>query len=114
VKQAGVPSRWGKRTWKQADVAPKYTAQYKGVYKGHFGAALSFAGRIMLNTGHQIINWARESDCGVSSFATSCLATFSQKFLPYRSMVVERTSNTHDGFIWFRDGCTRCSNKDEL
>ena len=31
-----------------------------GVFDGNFGAALSVAGRSMLNTGHRLLQWARQ------------------------------------------------------
>ena len=54
--------------------------QCRGIYNGRFGAALQFAGRAMLNTGRLLLEWSREHDAGVTSFARSALAQ-STRFL---------------------------------
>ena len=50
-------------------VRPQPKRQCRGIYDGRFGAALQFAGRAMLNTGRLLLEWSREHDAGVTSFA---------------------------------------------
>ena len=76
--------------------------QCRGIYNGRFGAALQFAGRAMLNTGRLLLEWSREHDAGVTSFARSALAQLMQMLLPHRGMDVRRAGS---GFSIFHTEC---------
>ena len=75
-----------------------------------FGAAFSFAGQIMLNTGHPLLKWAVEPDADRQGFISSCLAVSNQMLLSYRRMTMERTHAAQDGFVSFIVSCSapRC------
>ena len=83
-------------------VRPQPKRQCRGIYDGRFGAALQFAGRAMLNTGRLLLEWSRERDAGVSSFARSALAQSTQMLLPHRGMDVRRAGS---GFSIFHTEC---------
>jgi hypothetical protein len=61
--------------------------------------ALHFAGKSMLHTGHQLLQWAKEPDAGSKSFSSSKLATTGNICLPYYNMFLNRAFNPEDGFI---------------
>ena len=77
----------------------------RGVYDGNFGPALSFSGQALLNTGCQLLEWARQPDAGVRSFALSILAQSSQICLPYHGLTIERATATRYGFFFRRTNC---------
>ena len=77
----------------------------RGVYDGNFSPALSFAGQALLNTGCQLLQWARQPDAGMRSFASSILAQSSQICLPYYGLTIERATATQDGFVFRYTDC---------
>ena len=83
-------------------VRPQPKRQCRGIYDGCFGAALQFAGRAMMNTGRLLLEWSREHDAGVKSFARSALARSTQMLLPHRGMDVRRAGS---GFSIFHTEC---------
>ena len=86
----------------------------EGLYGGCFGAALSFAGQSMLNTGQKLIKWAREGDAGLRSFSSSVLASSSELLLPYYGLTLRRAKNLAHGFAFFSKNCVlrrMCSGK---
>ena len=48
----------------------------------------------MLNAGHRLLEWARQPDAGMKSFATSFLAELSLLCIPFRDMTMERVKKT--------------------
>jgi hypothetical protein len=54
----------------------------------------------MLHTGHQLLQWAKESNAGIKSFSSSILATTGNICLPYYKMILDRSCNLEEGFIF--------------
>jgi hypothetical protein len=71
----------------------------RGISNGFFGQALTFAARSMQHTVNQLRQWAKEPDLGVKSFASSILSTSRSICLLYQGMILDRTSNSHEGFV---------------
>ena len=55
-----------------------------------------------MNTGRLLLEWSREHDAGVTSFARSALAQSTQMLLPHRGMDVRRAGS---GFSIFHTEC---------
>ena len=75
-------------------------SECSGISNGFFGQALTFAARSMQHTVNQLQQWAKEPDLGVKSFASSILLMPWSICLPYQGMVLNRTSNSREGFIF--------------
>jgi hypothetical protein len=74
-------------------------SECRGVCDAYFGMALHFAGKSMLHTGH-ILRWAKEPDAGIKSFSSSILAKTGNICLPYYKMILDRSCNPEEGFIF--------------
>ena len=74
-----------------------------GISNGFFGQALTFAARSMQHTVNQLQRWAKEPDLGMKSFASSILSTSWSICLPYQGMIMDRTSDSHEGFVLGRE-----------
>ncbi|KAL9182387.1 hypothetical protein ACHAXT_013039 [Thalassiosira profunda] len=85
----------------------------RGVYDGNFGAALSMAGRMFVNTGHELLKMAAQPGGGMVAFANSCLAASRDLLMPYRGMELQRPESPEDGFVFSRVGCTGHCSEDE-
>ena len=81
---------------------PSTLSRCSGLYDGYFGAALFFVGRSMLHTGRRLLDWARESDVGISSFKSSALAKSSDLLLPFWDMTVRKSA---EGFSIHSSNC---------
>ena len=81
-------------------------AKCRGISNGFFGQALTFAGRSMQHSVNQLQQWAKEPDLGVKSFASSILSMPQSICLPYQGMVLDRTSNSYEGFIFRAESCS--------
>jgi hypothetical protein len=60
----------------------------------------------MQHTVNQLQQWAKEPDLGVKSFASSILLTSRSIYLPYQGMVLDRTSNSREGFVFRAESCS--------
>jgi len=78
----------------------------RGISNGFFGQSVTFAARSMHHTVNQLQQWAKEPDLGVKSFASSILSTSRSICLPYQGMVLDRTSNFHEGLIFRAESCS--------
>ena len=81
-------------------------SECRGISNGLFGLALTFAARSMQNTVNQLQQWTKEPDLGVKSFTSSILSTSWSICLPYQGMVLDRTSNSHEGFVFRAEYCS--------
>ena len=81
-------------------------SECSGISNGFFGQSLTFAARLMQNTLHQPQQWAKEPDLGVKSFASSILSTLRSICLPYQGMVLDRMSNSREGFVFHTESCS--------
>ena len=90
-------------------IAASPPSKCKGNSNGFFGQALTFAARSMQHTVNQLQQWAKEPDLGVKSFASSILSTLRSICLPYQGMVLDRTSNSREGFVFRAESCSGIS-----
>jgi hypothetical protein len=60
----------------------------------------------MQHTVNQLQQWAKEPDLGVNSYASSILSTSQSICLPYQGMVLDRMSNSREGFIFRAESCS--------
>ncbi len=81
-------------------------SECRGISNGFFGEALTFAARSMQHTVNQLQRWAKEPDLGVKSFSSSILLTLRSICLPYQGMVLNRTSNSREGFVFRAESCS--------
>ena len=83
-----------------------------GIYRvGFFGPALTFAAKSMEHTANQLRQWSKEPDLGVKSFADSILSKSRGICIPYQGVVLDRTSNPDEGFVFHAESCSgTCSN----
>ncbi len=81
-------------------------SECRGISNGFFGQTLTFAARSMQHTVNQLQQWAKEPDLGVKSFASSLLSTSRSICLPYQGMVLNRTSNSREGFAFCAESCS--------
>ena len=83
-----------------------------GIYRvGFFGPALTFAAKSMEHTANQLRQWAKEPDLGVKSFADSILSKSRSICIPYQGVLLDRTSNPGEGFVFRAESCSgNCSN----
>jgi hypothetical protein len=81
-------------------------SECRGISNGFFGQALTFAARSMQHTANQLQQWAKETDLGVKSFASSILSTSRSICLPYQGMVLDRTRNSREGFVFRAQSCS--------
>ena len=51
--------------------------------------------------------WAREPDLRVKSFTNSILSTSRSICLPFQGVLLDRTSNPHEGFVFRAEFCSR-------
>jgi hypothetical protein len=66
----------------------------------------------MEHTANQLRQWAKEPDLGVKSFANSILSTSRSICIPYQGVLLDRTSNPWEGFVFRAKSCSRnCSNR---
>ena len=79
--------------------------QCEGLYHCNFEAALSFAVKAMLNTGHKLLEWAAEKDAGMKRFASSALATTNKLLLPFYGLIIHRAQETSHSFYFSSVGC---------
>ena len=87
-------------------------SECRGISNGSFGQALTFAARSMQHIVNQLQQWAKEPDLGVKSFASSILLTPRSICLPYQVMVLDRMSNSREGFVFSAKSCSRiCSSQ---
>ena len=61
----------------------------------------------MQHTVNQLQQWAKEPGLGVKRFSSSILSTSWSICLPYQGMVLDRTSNFCEGFIFRAKSCSR-------
>ena len=92
------------RPMRQITASP--LSECRGISSGFFGQALTFAARSMQHTVNQLQQWAKEPDLGVKSFATSILSTSRSICLPYQGMVLDRMSNSREGFVFRAESCS--------
>jgi hypothetical protein len=93
-------------------ITPPLSSQCRGVYGGFFGPALTFAAKSMEHTANQIRQWAREPDLGVKSLANSILLPSWSICIPYQGVLLDRTSNPWEGFVFRAKSCSGiCSNR---
>ncbi len=59
----------------------------------------------MQHTVNQLQQWAKEPDLGVKSFASSILLTSRSICLPYQGMVLDRMSDSREGFVFRAESC---------
>jgi hypothetical protein len=78
----------------------------RGISNGFFGQALTFAARSMQHTANKLQQWVKEPNLGVKSFANSILLTSWNICLPYQGMVLDRTSNSCEGFVFRAESCS--------
>jgi hypothetical protein len=92
---------------------PAPPSECKGIYRvGFFGPALTFAAKSMEHTANQLRQWAKEPDLGVKSFANSILSTSRSICIPYQGVLLDRTSNPREGFVFRAESCSgNCSNQ---
>ena len=65
----------------------------------------------MEHTANQLRQWAKEPDLGVKSFANSILLTPWSICIPYQGVLLDRTSNPREGFVFRAKSCSgNCSN----
>ena len=81
-------------------------SECRGIYNGFFGQSLTFAARLMQHTVNQLQQWAKEPDLGVKRFTSSILSTSWSICLPYQGMVLDRTSNSREGFVFRAESCS--------
>jgi hypothetical protein len=63
-------------------------------------------------TANQLRQWAREPDLGVKSFAKSILSTSRSICVSYQGVLLDRTSNPREGFVFRAESCSgNCSNR---
>jgi hypothetical protein len=92
-------------------ITPPPPSQCRGIYGYFFGPALTFAAKSMKHTANQLRQWAREPDLGVKSFAKSILSTSWSICVPYQGVLLDRSINPPDGFVFRAKSCIRnCSN----
>ena len=60
----------------------------------------------MQHTVNQLQQWAKEPDLGVKSFDSSILSTSRSICLPYQGMILDRTSNSREGFVFRAKSCS--------
>jgi hypothetical protein len=81
-------------------------SECRGISNGFFGQALTFVAWPMQHTVNQLQQWAKEPDLGVKSFTSSILSTSRSICLPYQGMVLDRTSNSREGFVFRAKSCS--------
>ena len=81
-------------------------SECRGISNSIFGQALTFAAMSMQHTVNQLQQWAKEPDLGVKSFASSILLMPWSICLPYQGMVLNRTSNSREGFVFCAESCS--------
>jgi hypothetical protein len=92
-------------------ITPPPPLQCRGVCGGFFGPALTFAAKSMEHIANQLRQWASEPDLGVKSFAKSILSTSRSICVPYQGVLLDRTSNPREGFVFHAESCSvNCSN----
>jgi hypothetical protein len=92
-------------------ITPPLPSQCRGICDGFFGPALTFAPKSMEHTANQLRQWAREPDLGVKSFANSILSTSRSICIPYQGILLDRTRNPREGFVFRAESCSgNCSN----
>ena len=85
-------------------------SECRAISNGFFGQSLTFAARSIQHTVNQLQQWVKEPNLGVKHFASSILLMPRSICLPYQGMVLDRTSNSHEGFIFRAKSCSRiCS-----
>ena len=91
---------------------PAPPSECMGIYRvGFFGPALTFAAKSMEHTANQLRQWAKEPDLGVKSFADSILSKSRSICIPYQGVLLDRTSNPGEGFVFRAESCSgNCSN----
>jgi hypothetical protein len=77
----------------------------RGISNGLFGQALTFAARSMQHTVNQLQQWAKEPNLGVKGFARSIFLMSRSICLPYQGMVLDRMSNSCEGFVFRAESC---------
>jgi hypothetical protein len=97
------PSPPSLRPMRQINASPPL--ECRGISNGFFGQALIFAARSMQHTVNQLQQWAKEPDLGVKSFASSILSTSRSICLPYQGMVLDRMSDSREGFVFRAESC---------
>jgi hypothetical protein len=80
--------------------SPLSLSDCQGVCNGYLGMALHFAGESMLHTGHQLLQWVKEPNSGSKSFSSSILAKTGNISLPYYKIILDRSCNPEEGFIF--------------
>ena len=103
------PSPLALRSMRRITASPP--SECRGIYHvGFFGPVLTFAAKSMEHTANQLRQCAYEPDLGVKSFANSILSTSRSICIPYQGVLLDRTSNPREGFV-FRvkswDGASR-------
>ena len=81
-------------------------SECRGISNNIFGQALTYAARSMQHTVNQLQQWAKEPDLGVKSFDSSILSTSRSICLPYQGMILDRTSNSREGFVFRAESCS--------
>ncbi len=87
--------------------SPPSLSDCQGVCNDYFGMTLHFAGESMLHTGHQLPQWVKEPNSGSKSFSGSILAKTGNICLPYNKIILDRSCNPEEGFIFWAETCSR-------
>ncbi len=86
-------------------ITPSLPLECRGISNVFFGQALTFAARSMQHTVNQLQQWAKEPDLGVKSFTSSILSTSRIICLSYQGMVLDRMSDSCEGFVFCAESC---------
>jgi hypothetical protein len=86
-------------------------SECRGISNSIFGQALTFAAMSMQHTVNQLQQWAKEPDLRVKNFASSILLTSRSICLPFQGMVLNRTSNSREGFVFCAESCSGISSR---
>ncbi len=60
----------------------------------------------MQHTVNKLQQWVKEPNLGVKSFASSILSTSRSIYLPYQGMVLDRMTNSCEGFVFHAESCS--------
>jgi hypothetical protein len=93
------PSPLALRSMRRITLSPP--SECRGIYHvGFFGPVLTFAAKSMEHTANQLRQCAYKPDLGVKSFANSILSTSRSICIPYQGVLLDRTSNPREGFVF--------------
>jgi hypothetical protein len=78
----------------------------RGVYKGYLGSAIAFAAKAYQHTAQQLGEMARDPNASVRRFTKSALARSWDLCLPLCGVLVSRSDNTSNGFVFRSLSCS--------